>query len=115
MSTGAQPRGDVPGRSPNRNGDTRTQRFHSIRGLAFQDIKSDFLIGAYADIAERVMTKASYLGCGPYRTPNARIHARAVLSHTTPSCASAASAHRKSLGQWSCRWTQPHANSASTG
>ena len=56
-------------------------------GLAFQDIKSDFLIGAYADIAERVMTKASYLGCGPYRTPNARIHARAVLSHTTPSCA----------------------------
>ena len=55
--------------------------------LLFQDIKSDFLIGAYADIAERVMTKANYLGCGPYRTPNARIHARAVLSHTTPSCA----------------------------
>jgi CO/xanthine dehydrogenase Mo-binding subunit/aerobic-type carbon monoxide dehydrogenase small subunit (CoxS/CutS family) len=55
--------------------------------LVFQDIKSDFLIGAYADIAERVMTKANYLGCGPYRTPSARIHARAVLSHTTPSCA----------------------------
>ena len=55
--------------------------------LLFQDIKSDFLIGAYADIAERVMTKANYLGCGPYRTPSARIHARAVLSHTTPSCA----------------------------
>jgi CO/xanthine dehydrogenase Mo-binding subunit/aerobic-type carbon monoxide dehydrogenase small subunit (CoxS/CutS family) len=55
--------------------------------LLLQDIKSDFLIGAYADIAERVMTKANYLGCGPYRTPNARIHARAVLSHTTPSCA----------------------------
>ena len=55
--------------------------------LLFQDIKSDFLIGAYADIAERVMTKANYLGCGPYRTPNARNHARAVLSHTTPSCA----------------------------
>ena len=55
--------------------------------LVFQDIKSDFLIGAYADIAERVMTKANYLGCGPYRTPNAKIHARAVLSHTTPSCA----------------------------
>ena len=55
--------------------------------LLFQDIKSDFLIGAYADIAERVMTKANYLGCGPYRTPNARIYARAVLSHTTPSCA----------------------------
>jgi CO/xanthine dehydrogenase Mo-binding subunit/aerobic-type carbon monoxide dehydrogenase small subunit (CoxS/CutS family) len=55
--------------------------------ILFQDIKSDFLVGAYADIAERVMTKANYLGCGPYRTANARIHARAVLSHTTPSCA----------------------------
>jgi CO/xanthine dehydrogenase Mo-binding subunit/aerobic-type carbon monoxide dehydrogenase small subunit (CoxS/CutS family) len=55
--------------------------------VVFHDIKSDFLIGAYADIAERVMTKGNYLGCGPYRTPNARIHARAVLSHTTPSCA----------------------------
>ena len=55
--------------------------------LVFQDIQSDFLIGAYADIAERVMTKANYLACGPYRTPNARIRARAVLSHTTPSCA----------------------------
>jgi CO/xanthine dehydrogenase Mo-binding subunit/aerobic-type carbon monoxide dehydrogenase small subunit (CoxS/CutS family) len=55
--------------------------------LVFQDIKSDFLIGAYADIAERVMTKSNYLACGPYRTPNARIRARAVLSHTTPSCA----------------------------
>ena len=55
--------------------------------ILFQDIKSDFLIGAYADIAELVMTKGNYLGCGPYRTPNARIHARAVLSHTTPSCA----------------------------
>ena len=55
--------------------------------MVFQDIKSDFLIGAYADIAERVMTKANYLGCGPYRTPSAKIHARAVLSHTTPSCA----------------------------
>jgi CO/xanthine dehydrogenase Mo-binding subunit/aerobic-type carbon monoxide dehydrogenase small subunit (CoxS/CutS family) len=55
--------------------------------LLFQDIKSDFLIGAYADIAERVMTKSNYLACGPYRTANARIHARAVLSHTTPSCA----------------------------
>jgi CO/xanthine dehydrogenase Mo-binding subunit/aerobic-type carbon monoxide dehydrogenase small subunit (CoxS/CutS family) len=55
--------------------------------LLFQDIKSDFLIGAYADIAERVMTKSNYLACGPYRTPNAKIHARAILSHTTPSCA----------------------------
>lgn len=55
--------------------------------IMFQDIASDYLIGAYVDIAERVMTKGNYLGCGPYRVPNARIHARAVLSHTTPSCA----------------------------
>lgn len=55
--------------------------------LVFQDIACDYLIGAYVDIAERVMTKGSYLGCGPYRVANARIHARAVLSHTTPSCA----------------------------
>ena len=61
--------------------------FTKFGDIVFQDIKSDFLVGAYADIAERVMTKASYLSCGPYRTPNARIYARAVLSHTTPSTA----------------------------
>lgn len=55
--------------------------------IVFQDIRSDYLIGAYADIAVRVMTKGNYLACGPYRVPSARIHARAVLSHTTPSCA----------------------------
>lgn len=55
--------------------------------LLFHDIQSDYLIGAYADVAERVTTKGNYLGCGPYRVPNARIHARAILSHTTPSCA----------------------------
>ncbi len=55
--------------------------------ILFHDIRSDYLIGAYVDIAERVMTKGNYLGCGPYRVPNARIHARAVMSHTTPSCA----------------------------
>jgi len=61
--------------------------FSSAGDLVFHDIRSDFLIGAYVDIAERVMTKANYLACGPYRTPNARIHARAVLSNTTPSTA----------------------------
>ncbi|MBW6494646.1 MAG: molybdopterin-dependent oxidoreductase [Burkholderiaceae bacterium] len=55
--------------------------------ILFQDIQSSYLIGAYVDIAERVMTKGNYLGCGPYRVPNARIHAQAVMSHTTPSCA----------------------------
>ncbi|MFJ6453954.1 xanthine dehydrogenase family protein molybdopterin-binding subunit [Paenarthrobacter sp. NPDC091669] len=61
--------------------------FTSEGDLVFQDIDSSYLIGAYADIAERVMTKSAYLACGPYRTPAARINARGVLSHTTPSTA----------------------------
>ena len=55
--------------------------------IAFQDIRADFLIGAYADIGTRVVSKASYAACGPYRTPHASIFARALLSHTTPSTA----------------------------
>ena len=55
--------------------------------ILFHDIDSDYLLGAYADIAERVVTKSNYLACGPYRVPAARIRARAILSHTTPSCA----------------------------
>ncbi|HYT11660.1 MAG TPA: xanthine dehydrogenase family protein molybdopterin-binding subunit [Candidatus Nitrosopolaris sp.] len=61
--------------------------FHSDGTIAFQDIDSDFLMGAYADIAERVIAKGSYLACGPYRVPAARIVARALFSHTTPSTA----------------------------
>ncbi len=55
--------------------------------IVFQDIAADYLIGAYADIADRVVGKGSYPGCGPYRIPNARILARAILSHTVPSTA----------------------------
>jgi len=55
--------------------------------ILFQDIQSNYLIGAYVDVAERVTKKGNYLGAGPYRVPNVRINARAVLSHTTPSCA----------------------------
>jgi len=55
--------------------------------ITFQDIEGDFLMGAYADIAERVIAKSSYLACGPYRVPNARVVARALFSHTTPSTA----------------------------
>lgn len=61
--------------------------FRADGRIAFQDVRADFLIGAYVDIAERVVTKASYLACGPYRVPAARIRARAVLSHTPPSTA----------------------------
>lgn len=55
--------------------------------ILFHDIDSSYLIGAYADVAERVTTKGNYLACGPYRVPHVRIAARAILSNTTPSCA----------------------------
>ncbi len=61
--------------------------FQADGTLAFQDIKADYLIGAYADIADRVVGKGSYPACGPYNVPAARIAARSVLSHTTPSTA----------------------------
>ena len=53
----------------------------------FQDIDAYYLIGAYADIADRVVGKGSYPGTGPYNWPAARINARSVLSHTVPSTA----------------------------
>ncbi len=55
--------------------------------LCFQDIEADYLIGAYVDIADRVVSKGSYVGAGPYRMPAARIVARPILSHTVPSTA----------------------------
>jgi CO/xanthine dehydrogenase Mo-binding subunit len=61
--------------------------FDSDGSLVFQDFVSDFLIGAYVDIADRVTGKSNYLAAGPYRVPHVRIVARALLSHTTPSTA----------------------------
>ena len=55
--------------------------------IVSQELHTDFLIGAYADIGVRVVSKASYAACGPYRTPNAKVTARALLSNTTPSTA----------------------------
>jgi CO/xanthine dehydrogenase Mo-binding subunit len=55
--------------------------------FAFQDIDANYLIGAYADIADRVVGKGSYIGNGPYNWPAARVVARSVLSHTVPSTA----------------------------
>ncbi|HJW23104.1 MAG TPA: xanthine dehydrogenase family protein molybdopterin-binding subunit [Candidatus Limnocylindrales bacterium] len=55
--------------------------------IVFQDIEANYLIGAYADIADRVVGKGSYPACGPYRVPAARILARTILSHTVPSTA----------------------------
>ena len=55
--------------------------------LVFEDVTADYLIGAYADIADRVVGKGSYPACGPYRVPAARVSARSILSHTVPSTA----------------------------
>ena len=55
--------------------------------LAFRDVEANYLIGAYADIADRTVAKGSYTSGGPYLTPSMRIVARSVLSHTTPSTA----------------------------
>jgi CO/xanthine dehydrogenase Mo-binding subunit len=55
--------------------------------LVFRDIEANYLIGAYADIADRTVAKGSYTSNGPYRVPNVRIFARSVLSHTVPSTA----------------------------
>jgi CO/xanthine dehydrogenase Mo-binding subunit len=55
--------------------------------LTFHDVSADFLIGAYADVAPRVMSKGSYVAAGPYRIPAVRIAARAVMTNTTPSTA----------------------------
>ncbi len=55
--------------------------------ILFQDIEADYLIGAYADIADRVVGKGSYPAAGPYTIPAVRILARSILSHTVPSTA----------------------------
>src|SRR6185503_17539430 len=55
--------------------------------LVFRDIDADYLIGAYADIADRTVAKGSYTSGGPYSIPAVRIVARSVLSHTVPSTA----------------------------
>jgi CO/xanthine dehydrogenase Mo-binding subunit len=55
--------------------------------IVFRDVDADYLIGAYADIADRTVAKGSYTSAGPYRVPAARIVARSVLSHTVPSTA----------------------------
>ncbi len=61
--------------------------FRADGSLAFRDVEANYLIGAYADIADRTVAKGSYTSNGPYRVPSAGIVARSILSHTTPSTA----------------------------
>lgn len=55
--------------------------------LVFVDAVNDFLMGAYADIAPRVVSKSSYFAAGPYRVGALRSRVRALVSHTVPSTA----------------------------
>ena len=61
--------------------------FRADGSITFREVDADYLLGAYADIADRVVGKGSYTSCGPYRVPAARILARSVLSHTPPATA----------------------------
>lgn len=55
--------------------------------ITFQDLHADFLVGAYADISTRVVSKAGLHAAGPYRTPTARIVARGLYTTTPPTTA----------------------------
>jgi CO/xanthine dehydrogenase Mo-binding subunit len=55
--------------------------------FTFEDIETNFLVGAYVDIADRVVGKSSYSAGGPYRVPAMKIIGRTIVSHTTPSTA----------------------------
>jgi CO/xanthine dehydrogenase Mo-binding subunit len=61
--------------------------FRRDGSIVFRDIHADYLIGAYADIADRTVGKGSFTANGPYAVPAVRILGRSVLSHTVPSTA----------------------------
>lgn len=61
--------------------------FDGAGRILFQRIDADFLVGAYADISARVVSKAGLHACGPYRTPAAGIRARAIYTTTPPTTA----------------------------
>jgi CO/xanthine dehydrogenase Mo-binding subunit len=55
--------------------------------LLFVDSTADFMMGAYTDIAPRVISKSTYFAAGPYKARAVRSLARGLMSHTTPSTA----------------------------
>lgn len=61
--------------------------FAADGSLLFIDAENDFLMGAYADIAPRVISKSSYFAAGPYKVGSLRATVRGLMSHTTPSTA----------------------------
>jgi CO/xanthine dehydrogenase Mo-binding subunit len=52
--------------------------------LTAVDCHADFDVGAYADIAPRVIQKGTYTATGPYRVANVVLHSSAVYTNTTP-------------------------------
>ena len=74
------------GRSPTFEITARTG-FTTAGVITFQDIVVNGMLGAYAEIGYRVVSKSAYLAAGPYRVPDARIKVRALLSHTPPATA----------------------------
>ena len=52
--------------------------------LLAADCVADFDVGAYADIAPRVIQKGTYTTTGPYRVANVLLHSNAVYTNTTP-------------------------------
>ncbi|MDJ0954663.1 MAG: xanthine dehydrogenase family protein molybdopterin-binding subunit [Acidimicrobiia bacterium] len=61
--------------------------FDSEGMMKFSDIETNFLVGAYVDIADRIVSKSSYAAAGPYSIPAVKIIGRTIVSHTTPSTA----------------------------
>ncbi|MBI2016062.1 MAG: xanthine dehydrogenase family protein molybdopterin-binding subunit [Candidatus Rokubacteria bacterium] len=58
--------------------------FRRDGGLVAVQCDADFDVGAYADIAPRVIQKGTYTATGPYRVPNVVLHSNAVYTNTTP-------------------------------
>jgi CO/xanthine dehydrogenase Mo-binding subunit len=58
--------------------------FHRDGRLATLACDADYDVGAYADIAPRVIQKGTYTASGPYRVPHVLLHSNAVYTNTTP-------------------------------
>ncbi len=58
--------------------------FHRDGRLQALSCDADYDVGAYADIAPRVIQKGTYTASGPYRVPNVLLHSNAVYTNTTP-------------------------------
>jgi CO/xanthine dehydrogenase Mo-binding subunit len=58
--------------------------FHRDGRVQALSCDADYDVGAYADIAPRVIQKGTYTASGPYRVPNVLLHSNAVYTNTTP-------------------------------